>query len=172
MILTISFMLISTTKAISQPPPPTTPPPGIYTQGPHPKPTELTPEPVGTIRFKTINNTNCTIKFAPWFVIRLIGGNGVYTKNFQFELGPNSEGVITNYQLFYNIFELPEPGEGQYYQIDHTGIYLLIDGMAGYMDIYPNQSGQEFQIGGANCNCIRPYFIFTPSMVTLIIDPC
>ncbi|MFN4083053.1 MAG: hypothetical protein ACK4K9_05420 [Bacteroidia bacterium] len=179
MILTISFMLISTTKAISQPPPPTTPPPGIDVAGPIPIPILIddTPESSDIIRFKTINNTDCELFFSSWFAIKRKDEHGntidMYYGGFPYNLQSNTEGVITNFQIF-QMINLPELEPGETYEIAKTGVYIRFANMNDYFELYPTQHGQAIYFPGLEepCNCFRPYFSFTSNKITLTIEPC
>lgn len=163
-------------------PPPTFPPSQIHTEGTIPEPINIGHEPSGTIRFNTINNTPCDIEVVTWFVIEKRSPNGevisVHTGDLPYTLAGQTQGAITNYELF-DIFNLPvlteeEQNEGINYHIVKTGIYLKFGAMSGFMEIYPTDNGLVFYLPGlpAPCNCFSVHFTYTNNSATLTIAPC
>jgi hypothetical protein len=179
MLLSLVFIFSFSLSGICQPPWPSTPPLGMETEGTIPEPIDVEYELSGTVRFKTINNTDCDIDFQTWFVIakKDINGNIIdtYTGKITYFLDPKSQGQITNFQIF-DLIELPKlpTGSTNYYEIIATGIFIKFGAMSGYIDIYPNHHGQTFYFPNLEepCNCFKTYFNFTATKVTLTIEPC
>jgi hypothetical protein len=179
MLLSLVFIFSFSLSGICQPPPPTTPPPGIDTDGTLPNPIAIddTPESSDIIRFKTINNTDCDLFFSTWFAIKRKDMNGntidIYYGGFPYTLQSNTEGVITNIQIF-QVLNLPELEDGETYEITKTGVYIKFANMNDYFELYPTHHGQAIYFPGLEepCNCFRPFFSFTPNKITLTIEPC
>lgn len=180
-ILTLVLLSNASFMAFCQPPPISLPS-QIETKGPIPAPIDIGYEPSGTTRFNTINNTPCDIEFATWFIIEKRSSNGtildVYTGNLPYTLAGQTQGTITNYELF-DIFNLPvlsqeEQEEGISYYIVKTGIYLKFGEMSGFMSIYPSDNGLVFHFPGlsAPCNCFSVHFTYSNYSATLTIEPC
>lgn len=176
MAMSLVLFLISSTKIYCQPPWPTNPPTGLETYGPIPEPINLTYELVGTVRYRIINNTPCFIYIQSWFIVEKVtpdGVNQIYALEVKRDtLLPQSESVITNYELF-DINNLPDPGSDNFYRIVAAGVYIF-QGMSGFKPLFPNENSYVIYIDGVEepCNCFVPIFNYTDNCITLTIEPC
>lgn len=165
--------------ANSQPPPES--PPGEFTDYPFDNPVVFDQtDPEGTIRFETINNTECSAEFHNWFHVGLRNKSTgaispVYTDlQIPFVLGGGQSGSITNYQLF-EIWQLPEINtETHEYVILSTGVYLKFGGMSGYMALNITANGTTILVPGNNppCDCFIFHITSNGNKITLTLDPC
>jgi hypothetical protein len=165
--------------ANSQPPPEN--PPGDMEDYPFDNPVVLQAgDDEGTIRFETINNTQCSAEFANWFHVGLrekSTGNisPIYFKEIEFGLGSGQSGSVTNFQLF-TMWELPNDYDPDLFEyvILGTGVYLKFGGMSGYMTLYPNSNGTQINIPGNTppCDCFIPTIVSNGTKITLTLNPC